>query len=213
MKVQEMPLAAGEPSHLDNLHRINAHSLKRGSVSDRRDYECSECSVVLKANEPSIEEMINAWSQRPMNEDIPAELRALIATLNDELEVIGTAHPRSLEAEPAPERIYHYTDDAGFRGVLEYGNLWCTDPAYLNDPSEVKYGVSMAADMLAGYAMGAPAEVQIFAHDFRRYETHVENVAHFVVLSFSTNGNDLEQWHGYANKRPWLCDRIRWQNA
>jgi hypothetical protein len=136
---------------------------------------------------------------RPMNEDIPGELRALIATLDDELEVIGTAHPCSLEAEPTPERIYHYTVDAGFHGILEYGNLWCTDPTYLNDPSEIKYGVSMAADMLAGYAMSAPTEVQIFAHDFRRYETHVENVAHFFVLSFSTKGNDLEQWRGYAN--------------
>jgi hypothetical protein len=48
-----------------------------------------------------------------MNEDIPAKLRALIATLDDEL----AAHPRSLEAEPTPERICHYTDDAGFSGL------------------------------------------------------------------------------------------------
>jgi hypothetical protein len=136
---------------------------------------------------------------RQMNDDIPAELRALIARLDDELEVIGTAHPRSLDAEPTPERIYHYTDDAGLRGILECGNLWCTDPAYLNDPSEIRYGVLIATDMLDSFAVDAPLEVQIFAHDFRRYATHVENVAHFFVCSFSTKGNDLEQWRGYAN--------------
>jgi hypothetical protein len=32
------------------------------------------------------------------------------------------------------------------RGIIEHRALWCTDVAYLNDPSEIKYGVSIAAD-------------------------------------------------------------------
>jgi hypothetical protein len=61
MKVQELLLAAGEPSHIDNFCGVDTHSLEGGTVSGRRDYECA---VVLEANETAIEEMINAWRQK-----------------------------------------------------------------------------------------------------------------------------------------------------
>jgi hypothetical protein len=61
VKVQKLLLAAGEPSHINNLCGVDAHSLERGTMSDRRDYELS---VVLEADEPAIEEMINARSQK-----------------------------------------------------------------------------------------------------------------------------------------------------
>ena len=61
MKIQELLLAAGEPSHIDNLCGIDAHSLEGGAMSGRRDYEFA---VVLEANETAIEEMINARRQK-----------------------------------------------------------------------------------------------------------------------------------------------------
>jgi hypothetical protein len=134
-----------------------------------------------------------------MDNSIPADLRERIAQLDTELAEIARAHPMSLEAEPAPELIYHYTDDAGLRGIIENGTLWCTDPYYLNDPSEIAYGVSIAADMLAGTAMTVSPDAERFARDFRRYQTDVQQVAHFFVCSFSLKCNDLEQWRAYAN--------------
>jgi hypothetical protein len=59
VKVQELLLSAGEPSHINNLCGVYAHSLERETMSDRRDYE-----LVLESNEPAIEEMINAWRQK-----------------------------------------------------------------------------------------------------------------------------------------------------
>ena len=50
-------LAAGEPSHCDNLFSVDAHAVERGTMSNWRDYELS---VILEANEPAVEEMINA---------------------------------------------------------------------------------------------------------------------------------------------------------
>jgi hypothetical protein len=61
MKVQEMLLTAGEPSHIDNPCSVDAHSLERRTMSNRRD---DELSVVLEADEPAIEEMINARRQK-----------------------------------------------------------------------------------------------------------------------------------------------------
>jgi hypothetical protein len=39
VKIQELFLAAAEPSHVDNLRGVYAHSLERGSMSDRGNYE------------------------------------------------------------------------------------------------------------------------------------------------------------------------------
>src|SRR5512134_2478606 len=60
MKIEELLLAAGEPSHIDDPCRVDAHAFKRGTMSNRGDYELA---IVLKADEATIEEMINAWSQ------------------------------------------------------------------------------------------------------------------------------------------------------
>jgi hypothetical protein len=57
MKIQELLLAAGEPSHVDDVCDVDSHALQRQPVSNRRDYESS---AVLKADESAIEEMINA---------------------------------------------------------------------------------------------------------------------------------------------------------
>jgi hypothetical protein len=60
VKVQELLLPAGEPSHINNPRGVDVHTLERGTVSDRRDYELSG---VLETNEPAIEAMINARGQ------------------------------------------------------------------------------------------------------------------------------------------------------
>jgi hypothetical protein len=52
VKIQELLLAAGEPSHINNLCGVDAHAEERRTVSDRRNYEFS---VVLEANEPAVE--------------------------------------------------------------------------------------------------------------------------------------------------------------
>jgi hypothetical protein len=58
--------------------------------------------------------------------------------------------------------------------------------------------VSIAADALNAQASGAPLAVQLFARDFRRYQTDAE-IADAFACSFSIKGNDLEQWRGYAD--------------
>jgi hypothetical protein len=38
VEIQELFLAAGEPSHIGNLHGVDSHPLERGTVGNRRDY-------------------------------------------------------------------------------------------------------------------------------------------------------------------------------
>ena len=61
VKVQELLLAAGEPAHIDGLCGVDAHSLKGGTMRNRRD---DEPAVVFEANEAAIEEMIDARRQK-----------------------------------------------------------------------------------------------------------------------------------------------------
>jgi len=57
VKVEELLLAAGEPSDIDDLGHVDAHSLKEGPVNDWREYVLA---VVLEADEATIKEMIYA---------------------------------------------------------------------------------------------------------------------------------------------------------
>jgi hypothetical protein len=53
-----------------------------------------------------------------------------------------------MEATEPPPLIYHCTDDAGLRGILETGKFWLSDIFNLNDPSELKHGYSLATSIL-----------------------------------------------------------------
>jgi len=57
------------------------------------------------------------------------------------------AFARELEAEESPPMLFHYTDDAGLKGILEYGNIRLTDVLNLNDPAELRHGFSHAIDV------------------------------------------------------------------
>ena len=57
MKIQELPLTAREPPHVDGSCNLNTHPLERWTVSHRRD---NELAIIFKANEAAVEEMINA---------------------------------------------------------------------------------------------------------------------------------------------------------
>jgi hypothetical protein len=61
VKIQKLLLATREPSHINNFYGVNAHPLERGTVSYWRN---NEVSVVLKANEPAIEKMIDTRRQK-----------------------------------------------------------------------------------------------------------------------------------------------------
>jgi len=61
VEVKKLFLTARKSSHIDNPHRVDSQALKRWAMSNRGDYEIS---VVLKADEASIEEMINARGQK-----------------------------------------------------------------------------------------------------------------------------------------------------
>ena len=111
--------------------------------------------------------------ERPTDHDlsdpIPADLRENLQSFYQELNRIVGDYQAKLQTQSPPATLYHYTNDGGLRGIIETGKLWFTDIFYLNDPSELKYSVRLASDILTRHASGRTSDEQLFARDFARF--------------------------------------------
>ena len=47
------------------------------------------------------------------------------------------------KAQELPNSLYHYTTSAAFLNIIKTGELWFTDYKYLNDSSELRYGIEL----------------------------------------------------------------------
>lgn len=130
---------------------------------------------------------------------IPPEMRAALDKFRDEAEGILASFLRSVESTPPPAIIYHYTDDAGLRGILESGKIWLSDIFSLNDPSELSHGFSILVETLKASASSGPPEAKLFANSMDRFQVRIRDTAQYFSCSFSATGDDLGQWRAYAD--------------
>jgi hypothetical protein len=133
--------------------------------------------------------------------ELPQEMQAEIDRFDQEAERIVVAFVGPMNSEPPPQALFHYTNDAGLKGILESGALWLSDMLDLNDPSEVRHGFSLAVDALTAKAEIGPPESKVFANHFRAFSEQggIQAAAHYFVGSFSSDGDDLGQWRAYAD--------------
>jgi Protein of unknown function (DUF2971) len=126
-------------------------------------------------------------------EDMRAEISKFDAAADETMKSMG----RALDAREPPSIIYHYTNDAGLRGILESGKLWLTDIFNLNDPSELSHGFSHAISILRDKAADGHPWTKDFARAFEKFAGELQ--ANFFVGSFSSIEDDLGQWRAYAD--------------
>ncbi|MFY2789336.1 DUF2971 domain-containing protein [Rhodococcus sp. MALMAid1271] len=111
--------------------------------------------------------------------------------------------------------LFHYTDPAGFVGIIQSSKLWATNAAFLNDTQEMTFGANLiAAEIsLAASRLRHPSRslastdaelqktqawTQVLSYLQASYSPSRVSYGPYVVC-FSKNGNDLGQWRGYAN--------------
>jgi hypothetical protein len=137
----------------------------------------------------------------PEADTIPPDMRTALQKFDTAAEAVLGAFVLRIEGQPIPKFIYHYTNDAGLRGILESGAIWITDIFNLNDPSELKHGFSHAARILDEKAATGPPESRTFARIFREFVNQggIHASAHYFVASLSRNGDELGQWRAYAD--------------
>jgi hypothetical protein len=141
-------------------------------------------------------------------DEYPRDIQDALDTFRCEAEqIIGPESPfvKSLTSQKPPDRIYHYTNDAGLKGILASGKLWLTDICSLNDPSELKHGFEIAIRELRKMVVGGSPASQNFANDLGfvaeriRRSADLFRPADFFVCSFSLSDDDLGQWRAYAD--------------
>lgn len=128
------------------------------------------------------------------------DVREAIERFDREASEIVDAFEHNFVAASPPATIYHYTSEAGLRGIIESGKLWFGDIFDQNDPRELRHGVGAALDAMTIAAATGPPELKLFAKHMRKMlEGAVEKVAHFFICCFSFAGDDLGQWRAYAD--------------
>ena len=137
-------------------------------------------------------------------DELPRDMQKALEQFRLEAEqIIGRDSPfvKSLTSQKPPDRIYHYTDDAGLKGILESGKLWLTDICSLNDPSELNHGFEIAIRELKKIVPDGSSVSQRFANDLEVVANSrtIQKSADFFVCSFSLCGDDLGQWRAYAD--------------
>lgn len=132
---------------------------------------------------------------------IPRDMAKAILRCDAEATKILQVFINTVEAKAPPALLYHYTNDAGLAGIIESGQLRFSDIFALNDPSELRHGLSIAIDILKSKATAERPEIGTFASMFERFDLDagIEAAGHFFICCFSGDGDDLGQWRAYAD--------------
>lgn len=105
-----------------------------------------------------------------------------------------------------PPNLYHYTDAAGMKGIIESNSLWLTDAEFSNDSAEGRHGWLVlrqdARDVFGGPDVNHSSELERLIR--RCTDTHRTENSTFIAC-FSTVPDLLSQWRGYGANGAGYC--------
>ena len=106
----------------------------------------------------------------------------------------------------APDLLWHYTDAGGLLGIVTGERLWATQTSFLNDATEMAYGVDLVTKALASYDL-APLEegtarflADLFDRNRTSLPTWLDKDLEVYVTCFCADGDLLSQWRAYAGR-------------
>jgi len=105
------------------------------------------------------------------------------------------------DSEKIAAPLYHYTDAAGLEGIVKNQQVWFTSYTHLNDPTEIKYGMSIASQLLSQIGQGSDPRIKSFCdmvNDLFTLKT-LHSTFGFFIASFSRERDDLAQWRAYGD--------------
>jgi hypothetical protein len=113
--------------------------------------------------------------------------------------LLRSASARGLGVTGADETLFHYTSPDAFANILENGQLWVSNSAYLNDQGELTYPIELGRAVLREYWASEEELIvkQFVARVARELDDHAGFKSWYVV-SFSSKGNLLSQWRAYC---------------
>ena len=118
----------------------------------------------------------------------------------------------ALSSAELPEKIYHYTDLNGLKGIVESETIYFSAMHMLNDASEVSYMWDLLQKNRECISMEENTAYKNFVDGFYEYGASDELCKDFFThkkmpkflnifsSSFSVNGDSLHLWNGYSGK-------------
>ena len=95
--------------------------------------------------------------------------------------------------------LYHYTTPQGLIGILENQKLWATEFSFLNDASELSYGMNLSIEVLeneiCSHANTILDKYLLLVEDLIKKK---KDINPYFVTSFSEYKDLLSQWKGYG---------------
>ncbi|WP_197087310.1 DUF2971 domain-containing protein [Bradyrhizobium sp. LTSP857] len=123
-----------------------------------------------------------------------------------ELEQLISQRVRSHKTVDIPSSLYHYTSSAAFLSIVEHNAIWFSDFRYMNDLSEMRYGVDL---FLAELEKREADETTknwraLFAGAREQFERAFVYTDVFIFCMCEEN-NLLNQWRVYGRDTVPLC--------
>jgi len=101
-----------------------------------------------------------------------------------------------------PPPLFHYTDAAGLKGIIEKRTIWATDYRFLNDKREIRIGEDLLEDvatkLAAEWRRGTPEHGLLTEFVARFPEDRLTKIRSIYIASFSAEGDLLSQWRAYG---------------
>jgi hypothetical protein len=107
------------------------------------------------------------------------------------------------DAGEIPETLWHYTTAAGLHGILTSQQVWATDTRFLNDATEIQYGIDLFVHALSQVSVGRNGPTYRFLNGLTRdgagvIRSFLDGTMAAFVTCFCSQGDLLSQWRGYA---------------
>lgn len=96
-----------------------------------------------------------------------------------------------------PLRLYHYTTQIGFLGILDTSKIWATQIQYLNDTKELQHAIDIAKTEINKVSSSSQLLTKRRARLLIDSFETISGV-NYCVTSFSEEGDNLGQWRAYA---------------
>jgi hypothetical protein len=97
-------------------------------------------------------------------------------------------------SDPCEGMVYHYTASVGLRGIIETGDIWLTNTAFVNDTTECR-ALHKARDLFSDSDF-TNKYVREAWEWFKRWPPGRDN---YYIASFSRERDSLTQWRAYGN--------------
>lgn len=127
-----------------------------------------------------------------------------IMDLTESYNILFKEHIRKILSDKStPQKVYHYTDIHGFKGILENNMFWISHIDFLNDMTEIKYTLKLSREIMISLCEEEGLNQNVTKSILDEYDKmielyFVENKMNYYSLSFSVNQDSNLLWSNYS---------------